>query len=149
VKQLDRSWLSLLSFFAVITLGSSLIFAAVFAGVTAAFAGGESVQALEDQQVDPIVPKESFSGVITDSHCGPRHMDSKSSASECTTLCVRNGSRYTIVDGDKNYRLAGNLTKVGQLAGQRVRLTGVLTGETINVSSASPQAAKRTALDSE
>lgn len=141
MKHSDRSWLSLLGFFAVITLGSSLIFAAVFAGVTAAFGGSESAHA-EDQQVDPIVPGQSFSGVITDSHCGPRHMDSKSSALECARLCVQNGSRYIIVDGDKNYELAGNPALFGQFAGQRVQLTGVLSGGTIKVSSARPLAAK-------
>jgi hypothetical protein len=142
VKQADRSWLSLLGFFAVITLGSSLTFAVVFAGVTAAFAGNESAQALEDQQVDPLVPGQTFSGMITDSHCGPRHPDSKNSASECVRMCVRKGFRYTIVDGDRNYELTGNPEQFGQLAGQRVSLTGVLSGGTIKVSSASPQVAK-------
>ena len=74
MSKTQRSWLSLLGFFAVITLGSSLIFAAVFAGVTAVIAGGGAAQASDDVQVDPIVPAQSFSGVITDSHCGARHM---------------------------------------------------------------------------
>jgi len=142
VKQSDRSWLSLLGFFSVITLGSSLIFAVVFAGVTAAFAGGESAQALADQQVDPLMPGQTFSGMITDSHCGSRHTDSKNTASECVRMCVRKGSRYILVDGDRNHELAGNPEQFGQLAGQRVSLTGVLSGGTIKVSSASPQVAK-------
>jgi hypothetical protein len=142
VKHFDRSWLSLLGFFAVITLGSSLIFATVFAGVTAAFAGGESAQAADDQQVDPLVPSRTFSGMITDAHCGARHMNSKNSASECVRMCVRNGSRYIIVDGDKNYELAGNPGQFGQLAGQRVSISGVLSEGTIKVSSASPQPAR-------
>jgi hypothetical protein len=141
VKQ-HRSWLSLLVFFAVITLGSSLIFAVVFAGATAAFAGGESAQAADEQQVDPLVPGQTFSGVITDSHCRARHMDSKSSASECARMCVRNGSSYSMVDGDRNYELAGNATGLSQLAGQRVSVIGVLSGSTIKVSSASPQIVK-------
>jgi hypothetical protein len=142
VKQSDRSWLSLLVFFAVITLGSSLIFAVVFAGVTAAIAGGESAQAAEDQQVDPIVPGQTFSGLITDAHCGSRHTDSKNSASECARMCVRNGSRYVMVDGDRNYEITGTPGQFGQLAGQRVSLTGVLSGGAIKVSSARPQAVK-------
>jgi hypothetical protein len=142
VKQHDRSWLSLLGFFAVITLGSSLIFAVVFAGVTAAFAGGESAQAADEQQVDPLVPSQTFSGVITDSHCGARHMDSKSSASDCAQMCVRNGSSYSMVDGDRNYVLAGKATGLGQFAGQRVSVTGVLSGSTIKVTSVSPQVVK-------
>jgi len=142
VKKTDRSWLSLLGFFAVITLGSSLIFAVVFAGVTAVFAGGESAQALDEQPVDPLVPSQTFTGMITDSHCGTRHVNSRYSTSECARMCVRNGSRYIIVDGDKSYELAGSREEFGQLAGRRVRLTGVVSGGTIKVTSVSAQAAK-------
>jgi hypothetical protein len=114
VKPRGCSWLSLLGFFAVITLGYSLIFAIVLAGVTAAIAGGESAQAAEDQQVGPLVPGQTFSGMITDARCGSRHTDSKNSASD----------------------------QFGRLAGQRVSLTGVLTGGAIKVRSAMPQAAR-------
>jgi hypothetical protein len=143
VRPPDRSWLSLLGFFAVITLGSSLIFAVVFAGVTAAIAGGESAQAAEDQQpVDPLVPGQIFSGMITDAHCGSRHTDSKNSASECARMCVRNGSKYVMINGDKNYELNGAPEQFGRLAGQRVNLTGVLSGGAIQVSSARLQSTK-------
>jgi hypothetical protein len=142
VEPRGRSWLSLLGFFAVITLGSSLIFAIVFAGVTAAIAGGESAQAAEDQQVDPLVPGQTFSGMITDARCGSRHTDSKNSASECARICARNGSRYVMVDGDRTYDLIGTQDQFGRLAGQRVSLTGVLNGGAIKVRSAMPQAAR-------
>ena|SRR5579863_4246335 len=137
MPETQRSWLSLLGFFAVITLGSSLIFAAVFAGVTAVIAGGGSAQASDDQQqVDPIVPAQTFTGIITDSHCNGRHADPKRSAAECTRICVSNGSKYLLVDGDKNYEIAGDSAQISQLAGQRVRLTGALAGGRIKVTSA-------------
>jgi hypothetical protein len=143
VKHSDRSWLSLLGFFAIVTLGSSLIFAAVFASVTAAFAGGEAEQTLNDQRADPqLVPAQTFSGMITDSRCGARHTDSGKSASECTRICVRDGSRYVMVDGDKRYELNGKPEQLAQLAGQRVTLTGVLSEGMIKVNSASVQGAK-------
>ena len=140
MKQHDGSWLRLLLFFTVTTLASSLALAAVLAGFTAAFAGNEPPQDPVDQPVDPVVPGQAFSGVVTDSRCGARHTSSQQNASECVRMCVRDGSRYIIVDGDKNYKLAGNLVQVSQLAGQRVNVTGVLNGDTINVSSASLQA---------
>jgi hypothetical protein len=136
VKQTNRSWISLLAFFAVITLGSSLIFAAVFAGVTAVIAGGGSAQASDDQQVDPLVPGQTFSGVISDSHCGARHTDSGKSASECARMCVRNGSRYVIVNGDTRYELTGTPGQFDKFAAERVSVVGVLSGGTIKVSSA-------------
>lgn len=141
MKHHDRSWLSLLAFFAVTTLACSLVFAAVFAGVTVAIAGGESAQAADDQQVDPLVPSQTFSGVLTDAHCGSRHMDSEQSASACTRACARKGSKYEIVDGDKKYELAGNSWEFEPFAGQRVTLSGVAHGNTIKVSSASMHSA--------
>lgn len=142
MKHTNRSWLSLLGFFAVLTLASSLIFAAVFAGVTAAIASGESAQTTDSQQVDPLVPAQTFSGMITDADCGSRHTDSKKSAAECARMCVRNGSRYVMVNGDKNYELTGASQQLDKLAGQRVNLIGVLSGDAIKVSSANPAAAK-------
>jgi hypothetical protein len=142
VKKTDRSWVSLLAFFAVVTLGSSLIFAAVFAGVTAVLAGGESAQASDNQPVDPLLPGQTFSGVISDSHCGARHTDSEKSASECVRMCVRNGSRYVIVNGDTRYELVGTPGQFDKFAAQRVTLTGVLSGGTIKVSSAKALAAR-------
>jgi hypothetical protein len=141
VKQRDRSWLSLLAFFTVTTLALSLVLAAVVAGFTVAIAGGGPPQMSEDQSVDPTVPGRTFSGIITDAHCGPRHADSEQSASGCARMCVRNGSKYIMVDGDRNYELAGNPSLLDRLAGERVSLIGVLNGDTIKVSSASPQVA--------
>jgi hypothetical protein len=134
VKQHDRSWFSLIAFFLLPTLASSLVFAAVFAGVTAAI--GDSAQTGDKLQVDPLVPGQNFSGIVTDAHCGSTHEDSEKNASACARICVRNGSRYAIVNGDKEYELVGELWQIGQFAGQWMTLTGVLDRETIKVSSA-------------
>lgn len=131
-----RSWVSLLGFFAVITLGSSLVFAAVFAGVTAVVGGGGSAQTSDDQQVDPIVPVQTFSGIITDLRCGAKHTDIEKSAAECTRVCVRDGSKYLLVNGDKNYEITGDPVQISQLAGQRVKLTGALAAGRIKITSA-------------
>jgi len=141
MPQTQRSWLSLLGFFAVITLGSSLIFAAVFAGVTAVIAGGGSAQASDDQQVDPMVPAQTLTGIITDSRCGARHVDAKRSAAECTRMCVSNGSKYVLVNGDQNYEITGDPAQISQLAGQRVKVTGALAAGKIKVTSATALAA--------
>ncbi len=143
VKKHDRSWFRLLAFFSITTLASSLVVAAVLAGFTVAIAGGEPPQISNDQNngqnVDPIVPGQTFSGIITDARCGPRHTDSEQSASGCARMCVRNGSKYVMVDGDRKYELAGNLGQFDRFAGERVSLTGVLDGDTIRVSSGSLQ----------
>jgi hypothetical protein len=134
VKQDSRSWVSLIAFFFVTALTSSLVFAAVFGGVTAAI--GDSVQIGDELQVDRLVPGQIFSGIVTDAHCGSKHEDSEKNASDCAKKCVRDGSRYAIVKGDRKYDLAGELWQIGQFAGQWVTLTGALDGDTIKVSSA-------------
>jgi hypothetical protein len=53
-------------------------------------------------------------------------------------MCVHNGSRYTIVDGDKKFEVTGNLAQFDEFAGQRVSLFGVVDGGTIKVVSISP-----------
>jgi hypothetical protein len=136
VKQRDHSWLELLGFFVMTTLASSLVLAAVFAGVTVAVAGGASAQRPDNLQVDPMVPGQIFSGTITDAHCGSRHTDSALDVSECVRMCARNGSRYVIAGNDGNYELAGDPEQFSALAGRRVNLVGVLHGNTITVSSA-------------
>ncbi len=138
MKQHHRSCLNLIAFLAVATLASSLLLAAVFGGVTMAVTGGEPPRS-SDRQSENSAPGQTFSGVITDAHCGSKHMDPQQSASGCARMCVSNGSKYMIVDGDRNYQLAGNLEQVDQLAGQRVTVTGVLNGNTINVKAANLQ----------
>jgi hypothetical protein len=137
VKQRDRSWLALLAFFAATTLASSLLLAAVLAGVTVAIAGAEGPQNAEGPQFDPIVPSQTFSGIITDAHCGARHTDSEKNASDCARQCVQHGASYTIVDGDSSHILAGDPQRFSQSAGQRVTLTGILVGNTIKVNAES------------
>jgi hypothetical protein len=145
VKPNERSWLGLLAFFSVITLGSSLIIAALLASVTMAIAGNESPQpsqASATAQVDPSIPAQAFSGIVSDIRCGPRHTNPQQSASECAQMCVKNGSRYALVDKDKTYELSGNLDEMRGLLGQPVELTGVLNQGVISVSAARLQDAE-------
>lgn len=100
--------------------------------------GGGAAQASDDQQVDPIVPVQTFYGIITDSHCGARHTNLERSAAECTRMCVRDGSKYVLVNGDKGYEITGDPGQISQLAGQRVKLIGALAGGRIKVTSATP-----------
>jgi hypothetical protein len=141
VKKHDRSWLTLVCFLIATTLASSLVFALAFAGVTAVI--GEPAQAADELQVDPITTERTFSGVITDARCGAKHTNPEKNASECSRLCVRHGSNYIVVDGDKRYELIGELREIADFAGQRVNLTGVLDGQTIKVSSATLRAEDR------
>jgi hypothetical protein len=117
-------------------LGSAVLFTGA-AVALAASSGVKPVAAATQDDADN--PRgRVFAGLITDDHCGARHdMDSGMNPTECTKMCVRNGSRYVLVEGNKRYALAGSESQLGSLAGQRVNIAGILDGNTIKVVSTS------------
>ena len=132
VTQKNRSWWALVAFCTTTALVAAFSLAILIASASVAFAVGRSAQ---DSQNPSNNEKKSFSGVVTDSHCGARHQDSSKSPAECTKMCVRNGSAYVLVDGDKTYALSGDGSQFGSFAGQRVSVAGTLDGDTLRVDS--------------
>jgi hypothetical protein len=80
----------------------------------------------------------TFVGLVSDTTCGARHRLKDKSAEECTRTCVRQGAGFALVAGPKVYVLQGNSNDLGVLAGQKVKVTGSLAGNTIAVSSITP-----------
>ncbi len=81
-------------------------------------------------------PKEkgqSWTGVVTDSMCGAKHM--MANAADCTRACVKQGSSYALLVGDKVYTLKGHEADVDKLAGEKATVTGTVSGTTIQVAS--------------
>ena len=84
-----------------------------------------------------VVAKSPLTGMITDSHCGARHMrNSHLSTAECAKACVRGGANYILVDGDRHYILIGGEQSLSKLAGERANIIGTLQGDAILVNSA-------------
>jgi hypothetical protein len=79
----------------------------------------------------PTAKKQSWSGVVTDSMCGAKHM--MSDAAECTRACVNKGSSYALLVGDTVYTLKGHESEVDKLAGKKATVTGTADGTTIQV----------------
>ncbi len=75
----------------------------------------------------------TVSGVISDAMCGAKHMMKDKSAAECTRECVKKGSKFALVSGDKLYILEGHEAELDKYAGQRVTISGMLQGDTITV----------------
>jgi hypothetical protein len=98
-----------------------------------------------DRQDDaPAAPQHSdiasFSGLVTDSICRARHQrHSNLTPENCARTCIRNGATFVLVNGDHRYNLSGSEESLNKLLGTRATVTGTLQGETISVSSASPQ----------
>jgi len=59
-------------------------------------------------------------------------------AADFSRICVHDGARFTLVDGDKTYLLEGDLNVLQRIAGQRAVIVGVVAGNAIRVSSLSP-----------
>jgi hypothetical protein len=83
---------------------------------------------------------QTFSGVLTDAHCGARH-PSKShlSAGDCVRMCLKQGFAWALMDGERIYTLKGDSPVLDRLAGERVSVSGTLEGNTIHVQSVESQ----------
>jgi len=81
---------------------------------------------------------QTFTGTVSDSMCGAKHMMPGDDAS-CTRACVGKGSKYALVVGDKVYTLdtadKAALTTLDKQAGAKVTVTGTEKDNTIAISS--------------
>lgn len=81
--------------------------------------------------------KQTFTGEVGDAMCGRQHMEG--TPAECTRTCVAHGSKYALVVGERIYILETSdkaaLITLDQQAGKNATVTGVLNGDTIEVSS--------------
>lgn len=78
---------------------------------------------------------KTFVGHISDSMCGLKHM-MPGGDKECTLKCVEGGSKFVLADtkNKKVYELSDQESP-RKFAGQNVKVTGTLSGNTISVSS--------------
>lgn len=79
--------------------------------------------------------EQTFTGVISDSMCGAKHMMKNASAAKCTRECVKAGTDYALVVGDKVYALKGNKSEIDKFAGESATVKGKLSGDTITADS--------------
>ncbi|MGC9996522.1 MAG: DUF5818 domain-containing protein [Terriglobia bacterium] len=81
---------------------------------------------------------KTFVGSISDSMCGAKHMMPGQSDKDCTLACVKAGSKYVLADASGKVYQLSDQKKPEQFAGQKVKVTGTLKGDTINVSLIEP-----------
>jgi hypothetical protein len=77
---------------------------------------------------------EIFVGSISDKMCGAKHMMGES-ARDCTLECVKAGSKFILVDEKGKIYDLSDQKKPEKFAGEKVKVTGTLKGDTIEVSS--------------
>ena len=87
-----------------------------------------------------VAAEQTWTGQISDSACGKKHEEAaegqgKMPDRECTLACVRGGSLFVFVSDGKVYKLADQTSgDLAAHAGQTVKVTGELNGDTITVS---------------
>ena len=84
--------------------------------------------------------QQTFTGVVSDSMCGAKHMMPGDPVA-CAHACLKQGSKYALVVGDKVYTLETSDTsatdQLDKLIGQKAKVSGTPEGDTIKVSSVS------------
>ncbi|MCA1592487.1 MAG: DUF5818 domain-containing protein [Acidobacteria bacterium] len=111
----------------------TLLFASILLATGMAFAapahGEHGAKATKNAKEKSVV------GYISDNHCGLKHMESMGDEKSCTLACAKNGK---LVLADRDQKVVYNLDRAGQakareFAGQKVKVTGRVTGKTIHV----------------
>ncbi len=79
---------------------------------------------------------QTLTGVVTDDMCGKHHtmLPGKPDA-DCVRECIKAGSHYALLVGDKVYALTGDTKKLDAFAAKKVKVTGDVKGNTIAVTS--------------
>jgi hypothetical protein len=76
-----------------------------------------------------------MNGVVSDSMCGKKHMMPGKTDVQCIQECIKSGSNYALVVGEKVYALAIKPQMIAPFAGKRVHIEGDLLGDRITVTS--------------
>lgn len=132
-----RLWVGTVVVSTAVALASALILVLISTTAVSLFASPQSLE----MPVSHLMAgnPQTFDGVITDSHCGAKHVtDTGQSAAGCTRLCVKSGSGYALVSGETVFVLNGDSAFLDRFAGERVKIWGSLEGSQIRVDSVEP-----------
>jgi len=131
----NRFWLALVGLCAAGACAFAVALALISATTALAFPSHQDPEATEASQDSQ---QKTFTGVVTDTSCGARHMQADKNAAQCTRECVRKGASFALVDGDRLYRLEGDRAEIDKHAGQRAQVRGLLEGNVVTVHSVAP-----------
>lgn len=83
---------------------------------------------------------EDLTGYISDSHCGAKHHEVSEANTKCVTGCLKGGDPVLVVGGDKVMKFdADSAAKAKEFAGQNVKISGSVDGNTVKISSIDKQ----------
>jgi len=82
---------------------------------------------------------DSWNGTVSDSMCGAQHVAASDADKKCVQGCIKHhGAAPVLVVGDKVYKIsADSQAKVMDHLGDKVKVEGTLSGDTITITSVS------------
>jgi hypothetical protein len=83
----------------------------------------------------------TWTGTVSDEHCGVKHAKASAAAETCVEHCVAGGAKYVLVSHGKVYQV-DDQDKFKGLGGKAVKVTGTLSDSTITVAEVSPVGGK-------
>jgi len=142
----QRVWIEIVLLGAAIACALALLIATLGAAAGAAV-DGLAVQAnpvpaeqAPAQQEDPAATEHTYVGMVTCSRCKAKHSPAMGQTADvCVRVCVHGGAHFALVNAESVYLLEGDMGALKKVAGQRVRVTGNLKGDTIRVESVMTQ----------
>jgi hypothetical protein len=75
---------------------------------------------------------DSWTGTVSDDHCGVKHAKAGADAAACVAKCVDGGAKYVLVSKGKVYQVDAQ-DKFKDFAGKSVKVTGTMSGDSITV----------------
>ena len=78
---------------------------------------------------------QTIDGIVSDSMCGKKHMIPGKTDAQCVQECIKSGSSYALVVGDKVYTLSAKPQTIAPFAGKHVHIEGSLKENTITINS--------------
>jgi hypothetical protein len=84
---------------------------------------------------------KTWTGTVSDDHCGAKHAKASADAETCVEKCVSGGAKYVLVSRGKVYQV-DNQDKFKGLGGKSVKVTGSLSDSTITITDVSPAGGK-------
>jgi len=78
----------------------------------------------------------SWTGTISDAHCGAKHTEGTEADAKCVSGCVKKGAAPVFVSDGKVYTIdEASRSKVDNLLGKKVKVNGTMEGDTITIKS--------------
>jgi len=128
----NRFWIGIITLCAGVAFGVALSLTIVGAAVVASGHPSEPPQAAALSAAR----QQTYVGMVTCSRCLAKHSaEIGATAADCARVCIRDGAKFSLVDGDQTYFLEGDPAVLQRVAGERIRIVGVRNGETITVAS--------------